>query len=55
MVIPWAGELRYRHDQTRMRRDHVKYLSLLAAITLLYQKQRGRRQMASRSNTWWPR
>jgi hypothetical protein len=40
--IPWAGRLQFRHDQIRMRRDHAKYLSLIAAITLLRQHQRTR-------------
>jgi hypothetical protein len=40
--IPWAEQLQFRHDQTRMRRDHVKYLSLIASITLLHQYQRTR-------------
>jgi hypothetical protein len=42
-VIPWADQLQFRHDQTRMRRDHAKYLSLIASITLLHQHQRPRR------------
>lgn len=40
VVMPWANQLTFRHDQTRMRRDHAKYLSLIASITLLYQHQR---------------
>ena len=40
VVIPWAEQLRFRHDQTRMRRDHAKYLALIASITLLHQYQR---------------
>jgi hypothetical protein len=43
VVIPWADQLQFRHDQTRMRRDHAKYLSLIASITLLHQHQRQRR------------
>ena len=43
VVIPWADKLKFRHDQTRMRRDHAKYLSLIAAITLLHQHQRPRK------------
>ncbi len=43
VVIPWADKLSFRHDQTRMRRDHAKYLSLIAAITLLHQHQRPRK------------
>ena len=40
VVMPWANQLTFRHDQTRMRRDHAKYLSLIASITLLHQHQR---------------
>lgn len=43
VVIPWASQLGFRSDQTRMRRDHQKYLSLIASITLLHQHQRPRR------------
>ena len=47
VVIPCARELRFRDDQTRMRRDHAKYLSLIAASALLHQYQRPRRQLES--------
>lgn len=40
VIMPWANQLTFRHDQTRMRRDHAKYLSLIASITLLHQHQR---------------
>ena len=40
VVIPWAQELTFRTDQTHYRRDHAKYLSLIAAVTLLHQYQR---------------
>lgn len=40
VVMPWAQQLTFRHDQTRMRRDNAKYLSLIASITLLHQHQR---------------
>lgn len=40
VIIPWADKLTFRTDQTRMRRDHVKYLSLIASVTLLHQYQR---------------
>ena len=42
VVIPWAEQLTFRTDQTRYRRDHAKYLSLIASITLLHQHQRPR-------------
>ncbi len=40
VVMPWADQLTFRHDQTRMRRDNAKYLTLIASITLLHQHQR---------------
>jgi DNA primase len=42
VIIPWSEQLTFRSDQTRMRRDHVKYLSLIASLTLLHQHQRER-------------
>jgi len=42
VVIPWAEQLTFRADQTRMRRDHAKYLALIASLTLLHQYQRQR-------------
>jgi hypothetical protein len=50
VLIPWADQLRFRQDQTRMRRDHAKYLSLIAAITLLRQHQRRRVSPFSRKS-----
>lgn len=40
VVIPWAEQLSFRTDQTGMRRDHAKYLALIASITLVHQYQR---------------
>ena len=40
IIMPWANQLTFRHDQTRMRRDNAKYLSLIASIALLHQYQR---------------
>lgn len=37
---PYAERLSFRDEKTRMRRDHLKYLSLIRAITLLHQYQR---------------
>ena len=37
---PYAEELTFLDDRTRMRRDHAKYLTLIEAITLLRQHQR---------------
>lgn len=40
VVNPYADQLRFVDDQTRMRRDHKKYLTLIRAVTLLHQYQR---------------
>ncbi len=40
VVNPYADQLSFRDDQTRSRRDHVKYLTLIRSITLLHQYQR---------------
>lgn len=45
VVIPQVGQLRFRDDQPRRRRDHAKYLALIAAGTLLHQYQRPRRTL----------
>ena len=37
---PFAERLTFLDDRTRTRRDHVKYLTLIRAITLLHQHQR---------------
>lgn len=37
---PYAPQLTFRDDQTRMRRDHPKYLTLIRCVTLLHQYQR---------------
>ena len=42
VIIPWAEQLQFRHDQTHMRREQAKYLSLIAASALLHQHQRPR-------------
>jgi len=39
-VNPYAEDLTFLDDRTRMRRDHAKYLTLIEAITLLRQHQR---------------
>ncbi len=46
VVIPMAEELDYPEATTRSRRDHDKYLSLIAASALLHQHQRVRRTTA---------
>ena len=40
VVNPYAEQLTFLDDRTRMRRDHAKYLTLIEAITLLRQHQR---------------
>ncbi len=37
---PYAESLTFLDDKTRTRRDHVKYLTLIRAVTLLHQHQR---------------
>lgn len=37
---PFAPKLSFDHRRTRSRRDHVKYLTLIRAITFLHQHQR---------------
>ena len=37
---PYAPQLTFANDKTRLRRDHQKYLTLIEAITLLHQHQR---------------
>jgi mevalonate kinase len=40
VVNPSADRLGFANGQTRTRRDHMKYLSLIASIALLHQYQR---------------
>jgi DNA primase len=40
VVNPYALELTFPDNRTRLRRDHSKYLSLISAIALLHQYQR---------------
>lgn len=40
VVNPYAAQLTFASAQTRMRRDHEKYLALIDAIALLHQHQR---------------
>lgn len=40
IVNPYADRLTFAAHRTRMRRDHLKYLSLIDAIALLHQHQR---------------
>jgi len=45
---PYAGQLRFLSDRLRTRRDHEKYLLLIDALALLFQRQRERRTVAGR-------
>jgi hypothetical protein len=47
VVNPYADQLSFRDDQTRSRRDHVKYLTLIRSIALLHQFQRSVRTHGS--------
>jgi hypothetical protein len=40
VVIPWVEQLSFPSDQLHMRRDHAKYLTLIASLALLHQYQR---------------
>ena len=40
VVNPYAPTLKFADHQTRTRRDHQKYLTLIRAVTLLHQHQR---------------
>ena len=40
IINPYADQLTFLDDKTRMRRDHEKYLTLIDTIALLYQHQR---------------
>jgi len=40
VVNPYADRLTFADTATRTRRDHVKYLTLISAVTLLHQHQR---------------
>jgi DNA primase catalytic core len=40
VLNPYARQLTFLDDKTRTRRDHEKYLTLIAAIALLHQHQR---------------
>lgn len=43
VVNPFADRLTFADGRTRTRRDHGKYLGLIAAVTLLHQHQRVRK------------
>ena len=45
---PYARELTFLDGQTRTRRDHMKYLTLIRSIALLHQWQRPRKKVEHR-------
>lgn len=49
VVNPFAAKLSFPDHQTRMRRDHTKYLGLIEAVTLLHQYQRPIKETTHRS------
>jgi hypothetical protein len=48
---PYARELTFLDSQTRTRRDHMKYLTLIRSIALLHQHQRPRKAVEHRGRT----
>ena len=48
---PYADHLTFLDDKTRMRRDHLKYLGLIEALTLLHQHQREHRTLTDGRDT----
>lgn len=51
VVNPYARELTFLDSQTRARRDHTKYLTLIRSIALLHQYQRPVKTAAHRGKT----
>jgi DNA primase len=51
VVNPYARELTFLDSQTRTRRDHMKYLTLIRSIALLYQYQRPHKTATHRGQT----
>jgi DNA primase len=45
VVNPFAERLTFADSSTRTRRDHMKYLTLIRAVTLLHQHQRPRKSV----------
>jgi hypothetical protein len=48
---PYARELTFHDSQTRTRRDHMKYLTLIRSIALLHQHQRPHKTVEHRGRT----
>ena len=51
VVNPYARELTFLDGQTRTRRDHTKYLTLIRTVALLHQHQRPRRRVEHNGKT----
>jgi len=51
VVNPYAPELTFQDSQTRTRRDHMKYLTLIRSIALLHQWQRPRKMVQHNGRT----
>ena len=51
VVNPYAPELTFQDGQTRTRRDHMKYLTLIRSVALLHQWQRPRKTVEHRGRT----
>jgi len=51
VVNPFAEQLTFLSDKTRTRRDHMKYLTLIQAVTLLHQYQREVKKTTHRGQT----
>jgi len=51
VVNPFAEQLTFMDDRTRMRRDHMKYLTLIRSIALLHQYQRQHKTIMHRGQT----
>ena len=51
VVNPYADQLTFQDGKTRMRRDHMKYLTLIRAIALLHQHQRKVHTVAHRGQS----
>jgi len=43
--IPYAAEIDFPADSLRTRRDHERFLSLIEAVTFLFQYQRGQKEV----------
>ncbi len=51
VVNPFANQLTFLADKTRTRRDHMKYLQLINAVTFLHQYQREIKTVEHQGNT----